>query len=400
MAEMQSRPFESLEGLHLDETLESLVQVHSKDPELFFLLATERVDPSAMRDVSGLSMLAHTVCDIVIHGYEISLTPTQAELRGGGRTIRFNRESADQVRLFLRAINGVRRGELGGKDYRGRVASKAEIAFLLGDRESWGADEDKLRKLMAESPTILRLADEERHDLEEGTPAYCLHALEKCATRVVLAPSAVFLGLRSEGALADGVAYCGNPKYAYGNDGTRIGADLDGFVFVVYADAERYVFDWDWVEADPDDPSIPRYSSERFSYRTESTNSVLVGVEGLKAGEFVPRAWHSRRGDCIFYYISDAPSYASRVNDELTVFLSFGPARKMTGCKVKHVDRIWKDVRDSQRLREEPKASVPLVSILANSYAVQALNGHASHYAELINCADSTNAEIELNVDS
>jgi hypothetical protein len=233
--------------------------------------------------------------------------------------------------------------------------------------------------------------------VEGGTPAYCVHALLKCATRVVQAPSAVFRGLRREGRLRDGMAFCGNPKRAYGNDGQSIDTNLDGLIFVVYADDQGYVFDWDWTQADPSDPSVPRDASQRFVARVPAPSAVLIGVENLRAGSFKSGPWHSCRGDCIFYCISDAPSYATRVNDELTVFLSFGESSTMTGCKMKNVSRIWNDVRQNDRVREDPKTNVPLVSFLANSYAVQALNGHDSHYAALIKHAGRFRGSSSLN---
>jgi hypothetical protein len=317
---MQSARFPSLEGSDLDGTIESLVQVFSKDPDLFFRLATERIDPSAADPISELSALAHKVRDIVSHGYEISFTATEAEVKGTGQTIGFKRESAEKVRSFLAAVNGIGRGTVSGRDYRGRTASEAEVMFVLGDRSTWSADELRLQERMAEVPSVLQISDEERAAIQDGTPAYCVHALLKSATRVVQAPSAVFRGLRHDGQLQNGVAYCGNPKRAYGNDGQPISESLAGFIFVVYADAQGYVFDWDWVEADADDPSVPRDAAERFTTSVEAPSAVLVGLDDLRAGEFKPGPWHSRRGDCIFYYISDAPSYASRVNDELTVF--------------------------------------------------------------------------------
>ncbi|HYL82917.1 MAG TPA: hypothetical protein VE263_01685, partial [Candidatus Angelobacter sp.] len=154
---------------------------------------------------------------------------------------------------------------------------------------------------------------------------------------------------------------------------------------------------WDWVQADPGDPSVPSGASDRFISRVEVPTAVLVGVDDLQVREFQARGWYSRRGDCIFYYISDSPSYASRVNDELTVFWSFAVPDQMTGCKVKNVGRIWKDVRESDRLRQEPQANIPLVSLLANSYAIQALNGHANHYLELLRHAYSSGAQVQLS---
>ncbi len=383
--------------MDLDGTLESLLQVYSKDPDLFFRLATERIEESAAYPLSELSALAHKVREIVAHGYEVSLKAAEAEVKGAGQTIHFSRDSVDKVKAFLTAVNGIGRVTAGGKDYRGRFASEAEILFLLGDQSTWSADQTRLQQIMAESPSVLRLADEERAAVQGGTPAYCVHALLKCATRVVQAPAAVFRGLRREGQLTEGLAYCGIPKRAYGNDAQPLNQSLNGFVFVVYADAQGYVFDWDWVQADPSDPSVPDGASERFTSRVEAPTAVLVGVDDLHIGEFRARGWYSRRGDCIFYYISDVPSYASRVNDELTVFSSFAVPNQMTGCKVKNVSRIWKDVRESDRLHQEPQANIPLVSILANSYAIQALNGHAPHYLELLKHAYSSGAQVQLS---
>ena len=397
MAEVASRQLASLHQLELDGTIESLLRIYSKDPELFFFLGTERVDPSAGSPLLELNALAHQLRDIVAHGYEISVTATHALLRGAGQAIQFRKEVADEVRLFLAAVSGVGHSKVGGKDYRGRVASAAEIEFLLGDRESWSADELKLQRMMAESPSVLHLADEERRAVQGGTPAYCVYALVKCATRVVLAPSAVFRGLRKEGQLTEGFAYCGKPKRAYGNDARPLNESLDGFVFVVYTDAQGYVFDWDWVHADPNDPTVPDGAQDRFTSRVEAPSAVLAGVDDLQIGEFQANGWYSRRGDCIFYYISDSPSYASRVNNELTVFLSFAVPHQMTGCKVKNVGRIWKDVRESDRLNQQPHADIPLVSILANSYAIQALNGHAPHYLELMKHAYTSSARVQLS---
>lgn len=209
---MQSARFPSLEGLDLDGTIESLVLVFSKDPDLFFTLATERIDRSAAHPIPELSALAHQVRDIVSRGYEISVTTTEAELRGAGQIIRFKRDSAEKVKSFLATVNGIARGTVSGRDDRGRTASEAEVNFVLGDRSTWSADELMLQERMAEVPSVLRISDEERAAIQDGTPAYCVYALSKSATRVVQAPSAVFRGLRHEGQLIDGIAYCGNPK--------------------------------------------------------------------------------------------------------------------------------------------------------------------------------------------
>ncbi len=396
MAEMASTQLTNLRAMNLDASVESLLRIYSKDPELLFILGTETVSSSAESPLPELSALAHQLSTMIANGYEISLTSTHSLLSGAGHTISFKRESADEVRSFLAAVSGFRQGMAGGKDYRGRHASAAEIMFLLGDRETWSADELRLQATMADAPDVLRLADEEHIALQTGTPAYCLHALRKCATRVVQAPSAVFRGLRREGKLTEGIAYCGHPKRAYSNDGSPLKQPLDGFIFVVYADPEGFVFDWDWVPADQNDPSVPENASQRFTSRVKQQTAILVGIEDLTIGEFKANAWYSTRGDCIFYYISDSPSYASRVNDELTVFMSFANSDQMTGCKVKKVSRIWRDVKKSDRLREGPHANIPLVTVLANSFAIQALNGHAPHYIELMKHADASNAEVQI----
>jgi hypothetical protein len=69
--------------------------------------------------------------------------------------------------------------------------------------------------------------------------------------------------------------------------------------------------------------------------------AVLTEVDTLTPGLFRESAWHSRIGDCIFYYISDVPSYAERLYDDLPLFWSFAK-KEITGCKLKNIEAIRK----------------------------------------------------------
>jgi hypothetical protein len=110
----------------------------------------------------------------------------------------------------------------------------------------------------------------------------------------------------------------------------------------VYADADRYVFDWDWVKEDPMRRGYPIDWKLRFGQPIERPPLAnLAGVDELTAGKLDPHAaWLSRRGDCIFCYTDDAPAYARRVNDDLTVFYSRASQSLAVGCKLKNASRL------------------------------------------------------------
>jgi hypothetical protein len=151
-------------------------------------------------------------------------------------------------------------------------------------------------------------------------------------------------------------------------------------VFVVYADDEGRVFDWDWVRADPANPDYPIGWERRFVARAESPpRATLRGLESLSTGQFDPkRAVYSPVGDCVFAYFNDAPSFANRVNSDLTVFRDIA-SKEATGCKIKNIRNIvgrivetheeWRASADG--LEVVVSISVPVPLILAQSYLRQ-----------------------------
>ena len=166
-------------------------------------------------------------------------------------------------------------------------------------------------------------------------------------------------------------------------------------VFVVYSDAEGYVFDWDWVKTENDDVSSLDHAKHRFSEQLQTPpDAVLVGADELKPGEFSPKAWLCTRGDCIFYYISDAPSFAQWVNDDLTVFWCFADDTIMTGCKVKNISRLLTNKEATKVQRKQ--GHLPLVYFLGRSLSMQALNSHTRHCGELVRQAEQSGTEVRI----
>jgi hypothetical protein len=168
-------------------------------------------------------------------------------------------------------------------------------------------------------------------------------------------------------------------------------------VFVVYSDAEGFVFDWDWVQSESGDASSPYHTQDRFAERLETLpEAVLTGVNELKPGKFQPGAWLSTRGDCIFHYLSDAPSFAERVNDDLTVFWGFAAPTQMTGCKVKNVSRLLTN-KEATKVQKK-QGHLPLSYFLGRSLSIQALNGHTRHYGELVHQAEESGTEVRIEL--
>jgi hypothetical protein len=171
-------------------------------------------------------------------------------------------------------------------------------------------------------------------------PAYVAYQLIHCATRVVQAPTAMFDGIRREGGLKDGLAFIGKPHRAFDNAGNRLPAPA-GMVFAVYADAEHYVFDWDWVAEDSSARGHPSDWQSRFgSIRPTTTPAVLVELDGLTPGRLDPSvASYSAHGDCVFCYFSYEVAYADRINEDLTIFRKI-EGSKAVGFKIKNIERI------------------------------------------------------------
>ncbi len=147
--------------------------------------------------------------------------------------------------------------------------------------------------------------------------------------------------------LRGALAICGKPRRAVDNSGLLV-PPPEGMAFVVYADADGYVFDWDWVEEAPGEPGCPIYREIRFG------DPIVLGQDvSLELPEQLPdpkfdwtKPCYSPRGDCIFCYITDDVSYACRVNFDLTVFRSIGDRKKITGFKIKNVRRILEEDQD------------------------------------------------------
>jgi hypothetical protein len=134
---------------------------------------------------------------------------------------------------------------------------------------------------------------------------------------------------------------------------------------MVYADANGSVFDWDWVQEDPHAPGHPLDPALRFGSLVHETREMILDLpEHLDPGRFDPtRPACSPRGDCVFCYLADAPSYAARINEDLTVFYSLEDREKITGFKIKNVHRILCE-EQCLNLADAPGLNVLILPIL------------------------------------
>jgi hypothetical protein len=138
----------------------------------------------------------------------------------------------------------------------------------------------------------------------------------------------------------------------------------EGMVFVVYADENRFVFDWDWVKESPNEPGSPIDCQLRFTNPLPLESEARLDLpKNMSPIQFDPtKACYSSRGDCIFCYISDDVSYATRINSDLTVFKSLVDDA-YTGFKVKNVRRIL-EVDQTIRIGDAPGLLVSVDSVL------------------------------------
>jgi hypothetical protein len=64
-------------------------------------------------------------------------------------------------------------------------------------------------------------------------------------------------------------------------------------------------------------------------------------LKSHKPKRFVAKPYYSADGDSVTYFFKDNPSYAQRVDDFLTVYLSI-EGDELVGCQVKGVARLLK----------------------------------------------------------
>lgn len=183
-------------------------------------------------------------------------------------------------------------------------------------------------------------------------PRHHYYELIDCAREVVRAPTGVWEGIRHENDKTPwGHAYCGKPSRSWNESGAA-GTVPDRYVYMVYADPDGYVFDWDWVEADPDDPRLPVRHETRFFKRSEITSDeLLVGNLGALSGSFRSAGAYSAKGDCVFFYIDERKSYARRIDEYVTLFfpLDSSSGTASIGFKIKYVGRLLDALRRYKR---------------------------------------------------
>ncbi|MEW5848293.1 MAG: hypothetical protein AB2A00_05740 [Myxococcota bacterium] len=252
---------------------------------------------------------------------------TWAKLKAGGATAaQLAARSADEgVDLFtrvrlLRSTYGLSLAEAKRLAAPDSDESEGRLAAEIASHDDGG----------------LTIADEEVEALKHYPP-YVVHALRNCAGRVTADPEFVYTGIRRDGLLRDGFAFCRRLDFSVDNHGEKT-PPPKGMTFVVYAAASGHVFDWDWVRADK--AGAPLDAEKRFAGPAPKKCRILSVPPAVTVGRFKPRcASYSKVGDCIFAYVSNEPSYAQRIDDDLTVFVSLRRDTTLTGLKLKNVER-------------------------------------------------------------
>lgn len=356
---------------------EGLVRLFEADADAFYLLACDGLEPAQAKGASDgsddpalapLSNLARRVRKAVHGSYH--LTPPDG---GAGHVVTPHDRivvPADvfpRVKQFLMELDDKGVSQKPGKDYQGEAVSEAEVRFKLGAPDEKPQAEQRVQARLEARPLVFRLSP---HDIDslKTQPAYVSHNLLKCARKVVLAPTAIYRGLkRGEKApkrLREGWAICGKPNRACDNEG-RLVPPPPGMVFMVYADAERYVFDWDWVEENKHEPGHPLDVALRFGNPVPIESEMVLDLPTNPPTSDFDSAVvaDSPRGDCVFCYLTDTTSYAGRINEDLTVFYDLEDREKITGFKIKNVHRILKE-QHALNLGDAPGLKVLILPIL------------------------------------
>jgi hypothetical protein len=349
---------------------EGLMKLYEVDREAFYLLACDGPGASLGATFRPLADLAQRTRAAVRATYRLVPgsrgTEPSVQTRVGD-SLPIPASLLPAVEQFLLEIDGKGSAEKRGRDYEGRAVSEAEVRFKLGEERDRAQAEQRQKAHREAKPLVFRVSPEDLQSLR-SLPAYVTHGLMHCARKTVLAPTMIYRGLnRGEKAperLRDGWAICGRPSRTYDNAGQPAPAPAN-MVYMAYADSGGHVFDWDWVEEDPHAPGQPLDAALRFGNPVHDTREMVLELpERIDLGPFDPtRPACSPRGDCVFCYLADAPSFAARINEDLTVFYSLEDREQITGFKIKNVGRILQKA-ERLNLTDAPGLDVLVLPIL------------------------------------
>ncbi len=375
MKDLQSRVLSGL-GADWDSTRspwDGLMRLYEADREAFYLLACDGLSDDGDELSKPLADLAQEVRSAVRDTYRIE------QQTGSGEAIIKTRSGASlsvpsplvaRVKQFLLEIDGKGSSDRSGKDYEGRPVSEAEVRFKLGEPSGRERDQARARARCEVRPVVFRIHDEDLRSLQT-LPPYVTYGLTKCAKKTLLAPTMVYRGLnrgsRAPQRLRDGWAVCGKPSRAYDNDGRAAGSP-PGMLYMVFADTAGYVFDWDWVREDPESPGHPLNVELRFGNPVQESRELVLDLpDTVEPGQFdATKPALSWTGDCVFCYMSDAPSFGERINHDLSVFYSLGDPATITGFKIKNVQRILSE-EQILNIKDAPGLNVLIRAILRNT---------------------------------
>ncbi|MBX3404074.1 MAG: hypothetical protein KF699_11750 [Phycisphaeraceae bacterium] len=317
--------------------------LHASDAEAVYELALAELPTDAPPALRGLQVLARTLSLLMRESFVIGSAANQhfasTPQRHGLLALD---DGADDV-AFLRSLYS------GGSDradhkMQSQKRSEAYTSFFL-DEHAWDAN--------VRSTRLLRVDHQDTKAVVNGSPAYHFGSLLDSAREVVRCPTAVYEGLRTDGDLKGGLAFCGKASRRWTNVGHE--PPPSNFVFMVFASSDGCVFDWDWVPECKENPGRPRNAAERFPHgevKAPVCGELLLGnVRGLSPAPFKPEhAWYSTKGDCVFWYLSDHPAYADRYDDYLTAFFDAETGANLetrcVGFKLKSVSRLIKTIRE------------------------------------------------------
>lgn len=185
---------------------EGLIRLYESDREAFYLLACDGVRDGD--DVTRpLSDLAQRVRAAVRSTYSVEQQDGSEDAAIKPRSdepLPVPRSLLARVKSFLLEIDGKGVGSRPGKDYEGRPVSEAEVRFKLGEPETSDREQTRILARREAKPVALRLTEADFHSLAHQ-PGYLTYGLFHCARKTVLAPTAVYRGLkRGQGKPASG----------------------------------------------------------------------------------------------------------------------------------------------------------------------------------------------------
>ena len=130
----------------------------------------------------------------------------------------------------------------------------------------------------------------------------------------------------------------------------------------------------------------------------ETTANMLREIAGMSLAPHGGQPWYNSAGDCVMWFFGEQESYASRIDDKLTVYRAFD-GDDLVGCQIKGVSALLAKLGKLDIQYHEKGVSLALLFWISHYDAVEAADNPLAQkpvYNRLVERASSRGLTVSV----